>query len=331
MKNSIFLSILIPVYNPDLKRFAKCLSLLFLQKSDDVEVIVGLQGETDLSELRSKFDFKIIKFDKPSSYKTRIDLINHAKGNYVWFIDCDDEPNPEASKIIKNRCQIENFDILLFGIQERTDRYKRLFVPKIMELHNNEEILNEFYYGNSFYLQLWQKVFKKSVLENAVFPDIDVFCGDDVTFTLAALQKAKNLKSFEDIIYTYRNPTGSADKSAVIKRLKDFQIVYCLIENEKYNYPKISELNIFLTMQYLTHFFNCFSSNLISIDIAAELAKDPSISRAKIYTAKCGKRLKFKFPFKFRMLCLAFNQFASGHFYRSIILCKLFKTFRSIF
>lgn len=87
---SSLISILIPVYNPDISKFEECLMSIRNQGIFQPEIIIGMQGETDITNLVKKYKCRLIHFDKPSLYKTRIKLIPYVDSKYVWYVDCDD-------------------------------------------------------------------------------------------------------------------------------------------------------------------------------------------------------------------------------------------------
>ena len=81
------ISILIPTYHPDLALFEKCLASIRLFNRSHPQFVVGLQGDASIEELCEKYDAELVRFDPPSSYKTRIKHTN-LKSQYVTRLTC---------------------------------------------------------------------------------------------------------------------------------------------------------------------------------------------------------------------------------------------------
>lgn len=325
MKTNI--SILIPCYNPDLSKFDRCLSSIRKSGYGDEQIVVGLQGQAELSQLQKKYSFQVVNFQKPSSYFTRIGLIPYATGDYIWYVDCDDVilPNSlkELSKIVS--CESEEPDICLFGVYERENN--KFFSPSSKRLGSREEVLNEFYRGSSFYGPLWQKIIKKSVLEKASFPNIDLFLGDDTTATLAVCKEANSAIAVPNIFYEYVERGGSSASNVNLNFFMKFLPTVKFVENDRYNYPdKPCSLNNFIISFFLTEFYLFLGQNKISRSELKLLRENSACKTAYDYLkSREGKPKLVINSHKIRLISWAFVLFYKKHFYVSTFLCRAFR------
>ena len=100
MKNSIRVSILVPIFNVE-KFIGKCLDSIFSQTYTNVNYFFADDCSTDnsLMVLQTKLSEYSISSDRYTIIRhpenkgiaqTRIDLLAEADGDYVQFIDSDD-------------------------------------------------------------------------------------------------------------------------------------------------------------------------------------------------------------------------------------------------
>lgn len=101
------ISVIIPVYNRAIE-LERALKSVFSQTYKDFEVIVVDDGSTDDSSLvASKFNVKLIKQENLGVSAARNRAIENSKGEYIAFLDSDDEWLPtklEAQIEYKSAC-----------------------------------------------------------------------------------------------------------------------------------------------------------------------------------------------------------------------------------
>lgn len=209
------ISILIPTYKPDIHKFEKLLKSIRNQNTLQPEIVIGLQGNDNIENLIKKYDCKLIKFDRPSSYKTRINLIPYATWKYVWFVDCDDElPNSAIDNLIEIiESKDKEFDVIIFGVLEQFINKSKYPEKGIFE--TKKSILQMFYDTGNIQHSLYSKIIKTDVLRKTRFPDVDIFYGDDLIATKAILNSSDSLLSINQVFYIYKDPTGSNAKNAI--------------------------------------------------------------------------------------------------------------------
>ena len=125
------ISIIVPVYNVD-SYLSSCLNSLLNQTYPDIEIICVDDGSTDrsreiLKQYESKYE-KIKVFTKPNGgpSSSRNFGIAKAKGDFVCFVDADDELLPESIERLYNGVKLGNVLAAVGSIEVRYDAHKEL-------------------------------------------------------------------------------------------------------------------------------------------------------------------------------------------------------------
>lgn len=235
------ISILIPAYKPDIEKFDECLKSIRSQGTYQPEIIIGIQGDTDLSEIAKKYKCQLVHFDKPSSYKTRIRLIPYANGEYIWYVDCDDKilsHSLDELVVLISEFKTQKPDIICFkssGLfnQPKNARENRLIL-------GNKDIVSTFYKTDLIDNYMFEKIFKKTLLNKIIFPNIDIFYGDDQISTKAILEKAESLLVSDKEFYAYSGPSGSSPKKWNYERMMKTNYIVKYVENKAYNEKNVA-------------------------------------------------------------------------------------------
>ena len=140
------ISIIIPVYNVE-KYLAECLDSLINQTLKDIEILCIDDGSKDnsleiLNEYAAKDDRIKVFAQKNSGPGAARNLgIQHAKGEYLTFVDSDDWLKENAMEVVYN-CAIEkNTDMLFFsGINYYDEFYQEtVFLKNVIV---DKELIN---------------------------------------------------------------------------------------------------------------------------------------------------------------------------------------------
>jgi len=113
------LSIIIPVYNAE-QYLQKCLESVFNQNLplQNYEVICINDGSTDASlSILNKFqeentNVKVVSTENKGPAHARNRGLENAKGNYITFLDSDDQIFPNTLSEILNKLEEEGIEIL---------------------------------------------------------------------------------------------------------------------------------------------------------------------------------------------------------------------------
>lgn len=227
------ISILVPAYKPNPKLLTDLLQSIRKSNKSHPEIIIGLQGDSnDIASICEIFDAQIVKFDKPSSYRTRVALIDFALNDYVWFVDADDLLLPGAvDTLIRLINENPTIDCHVFNYlaSYSVDNLQPVIGGNSKLIDRNEALAlfsQNKYIGNA----VWQKCFKKSI--KASFPDVDLFLGEDAIMTYSVLSASSKVMLLDKPLYFYRlnhssgssvlRPSHLRDLLISIKTLSDF-------------------------------------------------------------------------------------------------------------
>ncbi len=206
-----FFSIIIPVYNSSMY-IERCIDSILIQEFSDFEIILVDDGSTDDSvEIVSKYikEYPFIKLLRQSNQgvsTARNWGIETANGKYLLFIDADDYwINATMSKLHEILTTNRNVDILFFNYSEASDESQKLheILPSFIGDRISKEKAIKGILSNKGYLgYCWNKVFKKSVVQNCRFDESITYL-EDMLFNVSCILNAIEIMSIDDCLYAY--------------------------------------------------------------------------------------------------------------------------------
>lgn len=181
----MLLSIISPFYNSE----KKCSRLLdTLEKLDalDVELIFVDDGSTDgtltvLSEFkeRAKLPTCVIPQSNKGPGGARNSGLKIAKGEYVWFVDSDDDINPEAIDILRD-AQSCGFDFIDFDIVTKGQQINSMGCA-VSEYTFEKEVKQQLLQN---FGRIWSKIIRRNLLiENEIlYPEMCIYEDNPMVF-----------------------------------------------------------------------------------------------------------------------------------------------------
>ena len=115
-----WISIIVPVFNVE-AYLRKCVDSLLAQTFQDIEIILVDDGSTDASgeicrEYAQKYEaVTAIHKENGGLASARNEGMKYAKGEYIAFVDSDDWMEPDAYRILHQKCIAAQPDILNYG------------------------------------------------------------------------------------------------------------------------------------------------------------------------------------------------------------------------
>ena len=211
IKSNPLISIIMPVYNGE-NYIKRALDSLINQTYKNIEIICIDDGSED-SSLKiikdiSKNDSRIKVFNHKNSGpgKTRNVGILNASGEYIMFCDADDYYEPNMCELMLNSMLEKNVDIVMcdcniintYNSNLRNTKEFEYFKIKLTDFCNIG--IYEYLVFNSM---LWNKIFKKSIIDLYNINFIDGYEHDDTNFFYKYLSCSNNYYGLDIKLYNY--------------------------------------------------------------------------------------------------------------------------------
>lgn len=204
------LSIIIPVYNGE-KYIKRCLDkVLSIDLSKEIIVVNDNSTDNSLSLLQTyKPQITIINLEKHSGLSNaRNEGVKTSLGDYVVFIDVDDEIDPAGYVETFNKAKSKEADVLIFNLD---------FVYKKKVINTRNTNLNDNSAKNDLiksllldrlYPSACTLMISKEIAKSIQF-DVRLSPGEDINYLLKLLIKSRNPLYFNKTIYHYIQQSGS--------------------------------------------------------------------------------------------------------------------------
>lgn len=230
------LSIIIPVYNAE-KYIKNILQKLTNQKNEEVEIILIDDGSRDRSlDICKEFSVKdsdILVFhqENQGASEARNQGIKLSNGEYIVFVDSDDDITDDFVSTLCSLCKEKSTDIIQLDsyiITSNNTDYKEVQLPE-----GKVEITSYC----SFVLEqtvnaLWDKIYKAEIIKrNQIYFDVNMVMGEDISFTLDVLKHAESVYIKHSAIYKYGKNDEGLCSNVSEEYLKDLNVLYEKMED----------------------------------------------------------------------------------------------------
>lgn len=218
------ISIIIPCYNCS-KTLERCLDSVFYQTYPNVEVIAVNDGSKDntlevLLKYASKYsNLKIIDKQNAGVSSARNDAIKVATGDYIEFLDSDD--NFLFNNVLeKNVALLEKNDVdaVIFNFDHPC--FQTYLPSGVYDLRNKSDFKK--YYQDFFYSSMpWNKLFRRGVITDLY--DESMAFAEDELFNLANLKNIRRVYINNEVLHNYycEPVVDKANASAINKLFVD--------------------------------------------------------------------------------------------------------------
>ena len=257
-ENEPLVSVIVPVYNTE-KYLRRCLDSIVWQSYKNIELICVNDASSDncqsILEAYSDSDKRIklvVHKNNMGLFKARISGVEIATGKYVMFVDSDDYISCDWIRLLVNKAEKENLDIVVGQWIYEYEDGKRYYL-NMDPLHapikyNWDEVLTAYMaqQGTCFSWQLvWNKIYKMSLWKDSLcelksFSDEHsglTMC-EDMAFSIALWSRAKSVANITSgaLYYYYQHMgqstnTQSNSKDNIIKKMSEALEVFNFIEN----------------------------------------------------------------------------------------------------
>lgn len=209
--NDIKVSIIIPAYNRE-KEIVGCIKSLINQTLKEIEIIVIDDGSSDnTGAVVESFDdnrIKLIRTENRGQGLARNTGIDAAKGEYIGFVDSDDDVSPLMyEKMYENAIKF-NADMVqccTAFIKNSGTTIKPTLKNEFVEISDSFEYVKNFYCTSKHTNGPCNKIINAQFLRETglYFPDSKVFYCEDLMFNLLLLEKLRRVYFMQDAFYNY--------------------------------------------------------------------------------------------------------------------------------
>lgn len=270
------LSIIIPVYNTE-EYLTDCLNSLVSQMKQRVEIILIDDSSVDKSwsickKYEKKYDYIHIFQQRHSGLSAARNFgIQHAKGNYISFIDSDDFVSKQYLDRIFNILVKTQPDMLVFNYAyqykkctKASSEYKNWNTGMISKKSVIRTLTNSSYAVN--------KVYSRHLFKKVCYPVGQYYEDTNTTFKLVNL--SQNIFYIDEVLYFYVQRTNSIVNTPSLKKAEDnllanLELFKFLNENSykdaaRYQRSRLTILSFYYCLKYGT-------KNRIQFDKAKEM------------------------------------------------------------
>lgn len=214
------LSVIIPIYNGE-KFIRKCLDNFVVQNNGAIEVILIDDGSMDASaaickEFAETYSWIKYFYKKNEGVSSARNLgLKKATGDYVWFVDIDDQIAESAIQAIfltpTSELSIYGFSV----VNGETEKIVHLYSENgCTNIADKDLFFKNFVFSYKLNNALWNKVFDLSIIKKySVCFSEKIKIGEDFLFSLAYYKHIESVYFHSQDIYRYFIQEGSAMKS----------------------------------------------------------------------------------------------------------------------
>ena len=233
------LSIIVPIYNGE-KYIRKTIDNLLKIEQISFEILIINDGSIDqttdiIKKYYNKDNITFINLEqnKGVSYCRNLG-IEKARGNYIGFMDIDDEVEVNIYPKIIQKAKKNNLDICGFNYMEKKGKIITKSKYILPENIINQEDSIKMYLKDKISPAIWDKIFNKKILENIKF-EKELRIGEDILFCLQAFLNAHRIQFINEYCYYYIQQEDSA-MHQINSKLLQFKMIAEKLTKEQYLY-----------------------------------------------------------------------------------------------
>lgn len=281
------ISVIVPVYNVE-KYLDRCVQSIVNQTYQNLEIILVDDGSPDgcpaMCDAWAEKDnrIRVIHKENGGLSDARNAGMEIANGEYIAFVDSDDWVSPDyidaMYQAIRNTGgEIAACDVVIsYGDIEPAVSAQ----GAALRVCNAEEAIGDILQGKGFRAVAWNKLYKKSLLENEQYP-VGKYHEDEF-FTYRILAKARKLVYVDCALYAYFQRPGSIMNSVSIKHLDALDAYLERLAFLKKKYPQLYAKDKFV-----------FCASCVGFYQYADRNCTPDAARMQEKIKRCRKKVHF--------------------------------------
>lgn len=227
-------SIVVPIYNVE-EYIEDCVNSVLRQTYTNFELLLVNDASPDSSlaiiTRLSKLDNRIIVIDKRKNEGValaRSTGLSQALGDFVLYLDGDDQLVPKALEILSKKIESSNPDIVIYPkIKERDGKkyVKSYFSEEVLFTDNKKELLDGFLrYG--YFVIGFAAIRRELALEYDFADELrSIWIGEDLLQSLPLLTYAQSILYITEGIYVITYNPNSVTRSRVLRKDRYLQAI----------------------------------------------------------------------------------------------------------
>lgn len=237
------ISVIVPIYNVE-KYLRQCIDSIINQTYKNLEIILVNDGSPDncgaiCDEYSSKDErIKVIHKKNGGLSDARNVGLEIASGDFISFVDSDDWIDIDTYEIMMNNIIKYNANIAVSNINYVYDeKSKPKYDEENIHIFNREEAMNELIHDGLVQAVVWNKIYKKELLDNMQFKVGKL--NEDEFFTYKICARAEKIVYIPNILYQYRQRENSIMSNYSIKRLDGVEALYERLQFIRKEFPHL--------------------------------------------------------------------------------------------
>ena len=199
------LSVIVPIYNKA-EYIAPCLESILEQDLESFEVIAVDDGSTDDSgkvcdEMARLYpNLKVMHVLNGGVTAARRIGVEHAKGEYVTFVDADDLMKPQALSVLLDAIRETGADEV---VATYDTHYGEHITTKIVGTIDAEWMIRQLMASTAKFCVLWAVIFRRDKIIDCLYAPRVIRSGEDILMQILFLLKRPKVVFIPDSVYVY--------------------------------------------------------------------------------------------------------------------------------
>ena len=242
-------SVILPLYNADIRCLGDCIKSIQAQTLSDFECIFVNDGSPtreciEYAVLKTRDDsrFKLVEKANGGLASARNFGFRHSKGGYITFVDQDDILHPQRLELAINAMEAMNADVCECKVSRPSFRetFKAQSYPfhKATEVQNTAILLKgsdilKWYLAQKMNITVWSHVYRRQIIEDYPLP-VSVWGCDDLAYNIVNANRIKSLVKIAQPLYFWRrNPKATTGRvpyaymEGVVQAIEYVKSYYC--------------------------------------------------------------------------------------------------------
>lgn len=258
---SDLISVIVPVYNTE-RYLKRCIKSILNQTYTNWELLLINDGSVDncgeiCRSYAMKYSNKVRYYERRHRglSETRNFGIEHAKGEYLYFLDSDDYCESILLEKTYEQLSEKNADMVVFGYVIHRGQHIQKFQYGRSGRLTQEEFFNSVLQNDRIGNYICTKLFRKDLFEEIRFPAGEIF--EDVSTTYKLVLKSKRIFVINDCFYHYikheNSLTETLDEKGVMQLYHAVTIRNQVIDDA---FPSLWEKSVCNEMKYFIFIWN---------------------------------------------------------------------------